>query len=982
MKMKTLKIVSCLILMLYSSMNVMAENLQSRNFSGTVYDVNKEPLIGVTVKVKDSQIGTITNDDGTFTLSATNSEATLVFTYVGYLMVEQKVTADKPATVIMKEDAKMLQETVVIGYGTTTKKEITGSVASLKPEDFNKGVFPDAMGMLQGKVAGLSVVNPGGANPMGTYEIILRGTNTLTSGQAPLIIIDGVVGESLRNIDFDEVESIDVLKDGSAAAIYGTRGTNGVIIITTKRAKAGKATVEYNGQATIQVMPRKVDNLSASQFEDAILTYAPDRSGSLYGANTDWFEEVTRSTPLSHRHSVAISSGSDAFSHRTTFSITENEGLLKKNDFQKYLFKTNIRQKALNDRLDIDLNATYSRRTYSRPNSDVLTQAFIYNPTAPVYNEDGSYYVVPDSGTEYYNPVAMLNERYQQGKTNDFTGSGRATLKIIDGLNWVNFFSFANSDWEDKAYKTSKYPALANSGDTGNKRRGEAEISGGSYQNKQYEMLLNYSKDINDHVIQAVAGYSFQEEMMSKRAMGNSDFDTDMLGTNDIGAGNALAKGQATMSSYKERSNLIAFFGRLMYNYSDRYLLSLSLRREGSSRFGKNNKWGWFPAASLGWRINEENFMKDVKLFDDLKLRVGYGVTGNQSFDNYRSLLLMDISGQFYHNGSWINSYGPTTNPEPDLKWEMKHEYNVGVDFSLLGGRLSGIVDVYYRQVKDALYEYAVPTPPYLHNKKFTNVGQLSNRGFELTLSGVPLKTDDFEWTTTASYTLNRNKLDKLSNAELTTKEIPTGWVTGVAVNSQRLIEGQSIGSFYGPVWLGTDENGQDIFKNADENGKVSTDDWEKIGTGLPDYTIGWNNSFRYKDWGLSFALRASIGGEVLNSYRLNYENWGVIGKENVIETQYTETPFFKGSSAYSSKYVEDATYLKMDNISLSYNVPIKFDYVSSIRLSLTAQDVFCITSYKGLDPELGLSGITPGIESLSNYPRTTSITLGVNVVF
>lgn len=985
MNSKTIKIVCCLIILLYSCINMMAEGLQNRNYSGTVYDENKEPLIGATVKVKDSQEGTITDIDGKFSIPASEQEVTLVFSYIGYISMEQQVSAGKPVDITMQEDVTMLRETVVIGYGTTTKKEITGSVASLKPEDFNKGVFSDAMGMLQGKVAGLSVVKPGGADPSATYEIILRGTNTLIGSQAPLIIVDGVVGESLRNVNFEEVESIDVLKDGSAAAIYGTRGTNGVVIITTRRAKAGKATVEYSGRAIVQVAPRKVDNLSASQFEDAIKTYAPNKIDNLYGAQTDWFDEVTR-TPLSHQHSVAVTGGSETFSHRTTFNLEENEGLLKNNNFNRYMFRTNINQKLFDDRLTLDLNATYGQRRYDRANKDIFYQAFIYNPTAPVYNEDGTYYSVPGAGTEYYNPVAMQKERTQDGKTNDFSGNVRATLKIVEGLNWVNFFTYSNSDWVDNSYKTSLYPALIDYDDKGNAigRKGEAEISNGNYQNKQYEMLLNYSKEFNQHVLQAVLGYSFQEETTGTNGMFNSDFDTDGYGVNNIGAGNALSTGSgAGVSSYKERNNLVSFFGRAMYNYDDRYLASASLRREGSSRFGSNNKWGWFPSVSLGWRINEESFMKETGLFNDLKLRLGYGVTGNQGLGNYNSLLLLGREGYFYHDGKWTSSYKPTSNAEPNLKWEMKHEYNAGVDFSMFSGRLDGTIDVYYRQVKDALYRYQVPTPPYLYPEKLTNIGELSNRGVEITIGGIPVKTQDFEWSTRGVFSLNRNKLEKLSNAEFTTTEIAAGWIGGdIAVNTQKLIEGQSIGTFYGPVWVGTNELGQDLFKNANPIGEVDSKDWEKIGTGLPDYTLGWTNNFRYRDFGLSFALRASIGGDILNTYRLYYENWSAIGKKNIIETQYTDTPNFTGSAFYSSKYIEDATFLKLDNISLSYNVPIRWTHISRLQLSLTAQDVFCITKYKGLDPEAALSGLTPGIEPLSYYPRTTSVTMGVNVTF
>ena len=969
---------ACLILLMLLTIipNINAKTLQGQVYTGVVHDSENKPLIGVTVAIKGTGHGTTTDADGKFSITSSVSKPTLLFSYIGFEPVEVE-PGNKPLIIKMKELDSLLKETVVIGYGSRSKKEITGSIASLKTDYFNKGVFSDAMGLLQGKVAGLSVLKPNGADPLSGYEIILRGTSTLTATQSPLIIIDGVIGGELKNINFEEVESMDILKDGSAAAIYGTRGTNGVIIITTKRAKSGKASVEYNGQFSVQVAPKKVENLNASEFEYAIKNYTTGKESNLYGADTDWFKEITRSTPFSQRHSVALSGGVDQFSHRTILNLEQNEGLLKDNNLKKYLIKTNIIQKGFDDRLILDINATYSVRKYNPANQDLFAQAFINNPTAPVYDAtntySGGYFMTP--GLDYYNPVAMLNERKREGKTADFTGSGRATVKIIDNFTWSNFLSYSSSTWEDRSYKTKYYPSIIG-------KNGEAEISNGNYENIQYEMLLNYLKNIGKHNFQIIGGYSFQEEISSNSYMINSGYDTDLYGTNNIGMGTGLQKGTASMGSYKEKNNLIAFFGRAMYNYSDKYLASISMRREGSSKFGKNNKWGWFPAISLGWRINNEDFLKDVKLINDLKLRAGYGVTGNQGFSSYKSLVLMGKAGSFYYNGEWINTYQPKSNPEPDLKWEMKHEYNVGVDFSLLNNRLRGTVDVYYRDIKNLLYSYDVSVPPNLYKEKFTNVGEITNVGFEFTINGVPVKTNNLTWTTGLTYSMNKNKLKKLSNSEFSKSYIDLAWIGGtIGVNSQRMQEGKSLGTFYGPVWLGLDENGKDLFKNADPMGKVDPKDWETIGNAYPDCTIGLTNNFDYKDWNLNFSLRSSIGGKVLNTYRLYYENWGTIGLKNVVHTQY-ETPQFTGAAMYSSKYLEDATFLKLDNVTLGYNIPVKCKSIAKMNVSATAQNVFCITGYKGLDPEVALSGLTPGIEYLSYYPRTTTITLGLNITF
>lgn len=935
-----------------------------------------ESLPGVNVSIKDTQIGTVTDINGNYLL-ATKSSAVLIYSFVGYASQEVQLSGEEKIDVRLKPTVESLEEIVVIGYGLTTRKEVTGSITSVKTDDFNKGSYNNPMGLLQGKVAGLSITKPNGADPMSGYQILLRGTNTLTSGQGPLIIVDGVAGLDLKNVSFEEVESVDVLKDGAAAAIYGTRGSNGVIIITTKRAKTGLSKVEYSGYLSSQVAPRMVKNLTADQFSDAIMKYAPEKAGSLYGANTDWFKEITRSTPFSHRHNLAVSGGNENFSHRTVFFADQSQGLLKDNEANNYLLRTNIQQKAFDGKLSLDYNLSYGMRDYQPANYDLFYQAFIRNPTSPIFDPSNAYtggYTLI-SGMDYYNPVAMLNERTRNGKTDDLGANVRATLQLTDALSWVNMVSIEKSDWEELYYRTKYYPSRLGTG-------GEAEISNGRSSDIQYESMVNYRYERNEHLFQVLGGYTFEEVQSNNSYMINTGFDTDIYGPHNIGSGSGLGIGTASMGSFKEKSRLISFFGRVTYNLSDRYLAALSLRREGSSRFGDNNKWGWFPSASFGWRINKENFMKDVTWVDDLKLRVGYGITGNQDIGNYRSLILMGRAGKFYYNGQWINTYQPASNPNPNLKWENKHEINAGVDFAMLKNRLGGTVDLYYRKSTDLLYTYEVSVPPYLYKELFTNVGTISNRGIELSLKGVLMRTEDFNWTSILTFSYNKNLLDKFTNEEFTNDSYDLGWIGGaIGVNSQKLREGQSLGTFYGPVWIGVDELGKDLFKNANPVGQVNPEDWEVIGNAFPDFTLGWSNMFTYNDWDLSLSLRASIGGEVLNTYRLYYENWGGIGLNNVVLSQY-ENPEFTGNARYSSKYVEDASFLKLDNISIGYNMPMTSKYISKLRMFFTAQDVLTLTGYKGLDPEVNLGGLTPGIEYLSYYPRTTLLTFGLQVSF
>ena len=944
---------------------------------GTVTDLGTgETLPGVNISIKGTQTGAVTDIYGKYSLDALKGSV-LVFSFVGYETTEVTLGTQSTLNVRLKPTVESLEEVVVIGYGLTTRKEVTGSIASVKADDFNRGAHSSPMGLLQGKVAGLSITRPDGADPQAGYQILLRGTNTLTSGQGPLVIVDGVAGVDLKNVSFEEVESIDVLKDGSAAAIYGTRGSNGVIIITTKRAKTGQSKVEYSGYLSAQVNPRMVENLTAAQFKEAVEQYAPDKVGSLYGAETDWFKEITRPMPVSHKHNLAISGGNENFSHRTVFFVDKAEGLLKDNESNRYLLKTNINQKALGDLLTLDYNLSYGMRNYKPANYDLFYQAFIRNPTSPVYDPGneytGGYTLI--SGMDYYNPVAMLNERIRNGKTDDMGANVRATLKLSNHLNWVNLVSVEKSAWEELSYRTKYYPSRLG-------RNGEAEISNGRSSDLQYESTVNFTESFEKHNLQALAGYSFEEFESNNSYMINSGFDTDIYGPHNIGSGVALSEGTASMGSYKGKSRLISFFGRVMYNFDEKYLASASLRREGSSRFGKNHKWGWFPSVSLGWRINKEDFLNDVQWVNDLKIRVGYGVTGNQDIGNYRSLLLMGRAGKFYYNGEWINTYQPVTNPNPDLKWENKSEINAGVDFAMFDNRLSGTLDYYYRKSTDLLYTYNVSVPPYLYKELFTNVGTISNRGIELTLKHVSVNKGKLNWTNMLTFSRNKNILEKFSNEEFTDTSYDLGWIGGaIGVNAQKIREGEALGTFYGPVWIGLDELGNDLFKNANPVGLVNPEDWEVIGNAFPDFTLGWGSFLTYGNWDISFALRASIGGEVLNTYRLYYENWGTFGLNNVTLTQF-ENPEFRGNARYSSKYVEDATYVKLDNISVGYNMPVSLKYITRLRVYATAQDVFCLTGYKGLDPEVNLGGLTPGIEYLSYYPRTTLLTLGVNVTF
>ena len=946
---------------------------QTKTISGTVSDENGESLPGAAVVVTGGKAYAITDTDGKYSLSApAGSEITV--SYFGYDDYVFTVGGDSVYNVSMKpSEATMLNESVAIGYGTTTKKEVTGSVVSLKSDDFDQGAFTSAAGMLQGKVAGLSVTNPDGGDPNGSYEILLRGTNTLSAGQGPLIIIDGVVGADIRTINFQEVESIDVLKDGSAAAIYGTRGTNGVLIITTKRAKAGTTSVTYEGQVSVQTVRSRAVPMSAEEFTNTINTYRPENKNKLYGADTDWFDAVTR-TPISHKHNVAIAGGSDKFSHRTVINIENNQGILKTNDANKYLFKTNVRQEALQGWVVLDGNISYVKRKYNGARYGIFRQAFLHNPTEPIYDEsnvEGGGYFTKTESMDYYNPVAMLNERDSQTDVDDIWVNGRITLNIlpVKGLKWDNFVSYGQQRYENRDYRTGYYP-----GELG--KHGTAEISNSKDTDIQYESTVQYNREFGDHHIQAVAGYAFQELGSSSSYMSNYGFDLDFFKTDNIGAGSAIKNSKGEMSSSREGSRYVAFFGRTMYNYAEKYMASLSLRYDGSSRFGINNKWALFPAVSLGWRISQEPFLKSLTWVDELKLRAGFGMTGNQDFSNYQSILRVEPVGFFYYDGKWSNAYAPSSNANPDLQWEKKSEWNVGLDFSFFKGRLGGAVDYYYRLTINLLYNYKVPVPPYDYERYFTNVGAISNSGLEVTLYGDPVKTKGVEWNTSLVFATNQNKLISFTNEEFQGQEYRIAWLsTPLGANCQRLIEGESIGTFYGPHFTKFSGDGNQKLQNIDQN------EWLNLGSAYPVFTLGWSNTVKLDNFSLSATLRGAFGGKAFNQLRALYENISELGQKNVLASwlNYTE---YTGKVVYSDRCLEDATYVKLDNVTLSYDVPFKNYLVKGLRFYLTGQNLLCITGYTGVDPEVRLSGLTPGIEGTSYYPRTRMFTLGANIKF
>ncbi|MCW3089522.1 MAG: rane protein [Ferruginibacter sp.] len=975
-KLRAVTLISCLCFFL--PIICTAQN-NGEPVSGFITDAQGKPITDVTVSKKGSTATVITDAKGHFAIPIKKGEA-LVFSVVGYESKTVTYNGQKLFNEQLTVSFGKMDEVVVVGYGTTTKKEVTSAITTLKPADFNKGNIGNPIGLLQGRVAGLNIARPAGGDVNGAFDIQLRGLTTLSGGQAPLFVIDGILGGDLNSVSVDEIESIDVLKDGSAAAIYGTRGTNGVIIITTKKGKAGQHGLEFATYTSIQTVAKKLRNLNAAEFRQAIHTQYSGREKEFdFGANTDWFKEITQ-TPIDQYYDLAMFGGTEHFNYRADANYRGSQGIVKDNANKRMQGKVAITQKEFNNKLTINYNLVYAETKRDFTDQEVLQQAFRRNPTERVYdtaNTIAGGYFRNTGPFQYYNPVAMLKEEELGGKQQTFTGSAKISYAIAGGFNISAFGSLIRDSYKNTQYQSRYYPI-------GIGNNGTATIGTGQANNKLLEISSDYRKQFRKHGIQAIAGYSYQYGTNETFNAANSNFDVDLYQYNNIGAGNALAQGQALLSSYKESNRLIAFFGRVIYNFNEKYMAQVSLRHEGSSRFGANQKWGDFPAVSVGWRLNKESFLSNISWLSDLKLRAGYGVTGNQDIGNYRSLQLLAVGGRVLYNGQWINTYPPASNPNPDLRWEKKEELNIGTDFGLYKGRIGGSVDYYIRNTKDLLWTYTVPVPPNLYNSLYTNVGTIRNSGIEVTLNAIPVKTNSFTWTTSVLYSRNRNKLVSFSNNDLGFKltDLKQGNIgADVQTWTHQILEGGPVGNFVTLIFKGIDASGYPIYQDNKKDGVINEADRQIAGNAYPKFQMSFSNAFAYKNLDLSFNFRGSYGNSVLNIHRLYYENFGYLGGKNILLSAL-DNPGYKGKAEYSSRFIEDASYIKLDNLSIGYTVPFKNSVIKKLRVYATGQQLITITGYKGVDPEVTLAGLAPGIDAYNYYPRTRTFTLGLNMTF
>lgn len=965
--------------------------LAQQKVTGKVKDSSGEPVIGASVVVKgNNTMGTITDFDGNFMLDVP-TKSVLVISYIGYVTQEVPTAGKKSLEIILKEDTKTLDEVVVIGYGTQRKGDVTSSVASVKADNFVKGAVKDVGQLIQGKVAGLAITNPNG-DPTGSTQIRLRGTNTIGGANtAPLVLIDGIPGE-LGTVAPEDVESVDVLKDGSAAAIYGTRGTNGVILITTKQAKGVDINqVEYNGYVSTSLIAKKLDMLNADEFR----TLYPDQD---HGADTDWIDEISR-TPISHVHNLSLMGGNSKTNYIANLNYASRQGIMKKSDFESFQGRIEVTHRMFDDKLKLKFGLFGKKNQMESTTSGGSFRGWVYgqatrrNPTDPVRNEDGTWNENV-SKFEYENPLALLYEAEGNVKKTQLRYNGNIVYNPIKDLTLSAVFSYIRDNMNRGYGETLSHISALRDG-----LAGWSSVGAYTKMEKLMELTAQYNKEIGAHKFSVLGGYSYNETDFEELWIDNYGFQDDYFGGwHNIGIGSALKDGKANIGSKKTPTNLIGFFGRATYSFKNRYLLMGALRYEGASQlWGTDNAWGLFPSVSVGWRITEEAFMKNQKIFDDLKLRVGYGVTGSQPKDPFLGVAMLKYGSYAFVNGNWIQTIVPASNPNPDLKWEEKKETNIGLDFVSWGGRLSGSIDYYNRDVDGLIYEYGVPTPPNLYNKTMANGGTMRNRGVEVLVTVVPVQNKDFEWSTTGTFSLNSNKLISLSGSIFKSDYdyFNTGTVeySGQVADSHRVQVGESIGNFYGfkvvdvdseGRWIYEDRNGELVnykdFTHAPENKHV-------IGNGLPKWYAGWNNTLRYKNFDLNVTMRGAFGFQIINGGRMNYENVKNSRFENRLKSvndlvfgKHTLSP--EVEPEFNSYYVEDGDYWKIDNITLGYSFGQVGKYIKSLRIYGSVLNALTITGYKGIDPEVSTDGLTPGYDTRDRYPSVRSFTFGVNVKF
>ena len=969
---------------------------QKVKITGTVTDPGGEPLIGVSVKTGNSGAGAITDVDGNYSVEVSPT-GTLVFSYVGFEVRNEPVKNRRVINVTLKEKNDVLNEVVVIGYGTMDKKELTSAISHVGEKDFLTISSLDPSMMIQGKVAGVSITNTGAGDPNNQASIQIRGVSSRSAGLGPLIVIDGVPGGNLTNINPNDIASFDILKDGAASAIYGTRGSNGVIVVTTKKgSKDGRMHTSYSGMFSWDVINKELDMMSAQEFRDVRLGWGD--TGVDLGGNVDWLDAVSR-TGTAQQHTLTLSGGNDKSNYRVSADYRDAKGIDLRSHRREYGARASIMHTTKGGLFTITANI--APRIIYRDQADwgVFKDAIEANPTTPLMD--------PENPTRYYNfqgqvvgsnPVErqLLEKDHGDPKLLDWDGTVRLNLLPLLGndsdgnhrLSTQVMFADHQYDNDNSWFRPSTSTICINNG-----REGEASRSYSKERQYVVEWLTNYSGSFGSHNVKGMAGYSYQYAQYSGLDAYNKDFPNDGLGYDNLGSGEyAKEEGEIDMGSYRNDSKLISFFGRVSYDYAGKYMFTASLRHEGSSKFGADNKWGNFPAVSAGWRISEEPFMKNVKWVSDLKLRADYGVTGNQDFGSYISLNTMTGFGYYFYNGKYFQVWGPSKNVNPDLRWEKGKNWNIGIDFSLFNNRVYGSVNYFNRKQQDLLGNYKVSVPPYLFDETFVNVGTMKNTGIEIDVNFKAVNTKDFSYDLNFVGTTMKNKFVDFSNSkyigqdyyDMAGTEDPYPFY-----NLQRIQKGESLGNFYMWRYAGHSADGEWLVYDKDGDiiraSQASDADRQVVGNGMPKFTMSSSHNFRYKNFDLSLFFRGAFGYDIFNIHDFYYGTRNFTG--NRLDKAYGKNFVVSGSAnpVVCDYFLEKGDYLKLDMMTLGYTLNLKdCPYLDRVRVYGTMKNIFTITKFSGVDPSsYQVNGLTPGAQGSRTYfPTTRQFIVGLQIDF
>jgi len=964
--------------MLFTSAKLFA---QDRTVSGQVTDSDTDETIpGANVLIQGTTRGTLTDIDGKYQINIPSDGATLMFSHAGYKPQLIEVGTRRTINIAFVADLTALSEIVIIGYGKQEKKEITGAIASVKEKDFNQGNINDAAQLLQGRVAGLSIVKNDGGNPNGDYTVRLRGLSTIGANTQPLVVIDGMTGGDINNVDPKDIASIDVLKDGSAAAIYGTLGSSGVIIVTTKTGKEGQFDVDLNAYWVYETIAKQPNVLSAEEWRKLS---GELNSGTDYGASTDWYDEITENA-FTQVYNLSMSGGTKQTSYRASINYRNAEGVLLNTGFQRINARLNLTQKALNDKLTLTLNTSGTFNQSDFGFNAAFREATICNPTAPIRDSDPAFAVYGGYFNQAgYNPVALLEQNTNDGIEKRVIVAIRGAYEILEGLSIEALYSVQSEGFDQNQYysKQSEWHGMD--------INGEARKEHNNWYYQLFDITTNWNTDFGRTNMTLLGGYSYQEFSHEGFYTQGGDFVTDFFKYNNLSAAKEFSDGLGDVDSWKDKSKLIGFFGRINFNIDETYFVTASVRQEGSSKFGVDNKWGTFPAVSAG--IELANFI-GYSSVDNLKFRVSWGVTGNIPKDSYLSLLRFGPGSSFFYNGEFIPSYAPVSNANPDLKWETKTEWNFGLDFSFLGSRLYGALEYYIRNTSDLLYEFGVPHPPNLYSSAWMNVGEIKISGIELTLTWAAVEKTNITYSTTITPTAYlQNDLVSLGGT-FNGAEVKFGTqYLGIGAPVQRVAEGEPLGQIWSHVYEGISPTGDLMLKDTNEDGTIDPLDRQVTGSGFPDYEFGWANNFSFgKGWDLNIFFRGVFGHDLLNTYRASYEAPFIIEVHNTFEgaldLKNPETGAYMNSTSglLSSYHVESADFFTLDNLNLGYSFNMdNSGAFRNIRVYLAANNLFMITGYKGPDPnpryiDENDDPLVIGIDYMKRWILTRSISLGV----